>query len=60
MELIQLRLQPPEKTEARRNPEPLQIAGNWHFMDGGGHSEAGVDVNPQPALGLAVFRRVLT
>jgi len=56
MALIQLGLSQPEKVEKRGNPaEPLQIAGAWHFLEGGIHTEAGVDVNPMSAIGLATF-----
>jgi HK97 family phage portal protein len=56
MKFISLGLQTPGKKETRGNPaQPLQLTTDWHFLNGPGQSEAGVDVNAQSALGLAVF-----
>ena len=54
MAIQTLGLSPPERKERRSNPTtPLNIG--WHNLFDHGHSDAGVSVDPQSALGLATF-----
>ncbi|HMH14679.1 MAG TPA: phage portal protein [Edaphobacter sp.] len=52
MKIQTLGLSPPEKRSTQSNPIS---AANWHFLERGGYSEAGVSVDPHSALGLATF-----
>jgi HK97 family phage portal protein len=55
MKLLSLGLSPPENKETRSaQSNPISLA-NWHFLEGGGHTDAGVSVDSQSALGLATF-----